>query len=89
VTAGILSASTFIAIVFPKIVSVLSIFGGVSAVLLAFVLPCLCFIGAAKGEPEISNFKINANIGIAVLTSGLGLGSLFVTVKSVIEGNAV
>ncbi len=41
-TAGILATTTFCAVAFPKIVSVLSFFGGFSSVILSFFLPCTC-----------------------------------------------
>ena len=92
VTVGLLSVSTFVAIVFPKIVSVISLIGSVASVIIGFVLPCFCYLKAVKTSArkgfKVPKYKVIGSIVVAIFSTLLGIMSFSVTVYSIIKGIA-
>lgn len=87
-----LTISTFVSIVFPKIVSVISLIGSVASVVLGFVLPGVCYVKAAalasrKGD-EVPQWKVGWSKLIAAFATVLGSMSLLVTILSIVRGTA-
>jgi len=84
--------STFLSIVFPKIVSVISLIGSVASVILGFVLPGICYVKAAElacqKKITVAQWKITLSKFIAIFTTFLGMTSLLVTILSIIKGTA-